>query len=71
MGVGGPGALEERTEDDWCVPYFAKTLFTPSGFDVYCRQKQGLDEAVLGEIQDALKDCGEEAQKLGERSFSR
>ena len=69
VGVGGPVAMEERREDDWCVTYFAKTLFTPSGIDVYCRQKQGLDEAVLGEIKEALKDCGEEVHKLGQALF--
>lgn len=59
----GEGEME-RKEDDWVVTYFAKTLFTPSGIDVYCRQREGLEESVYSCIVEALGGCGAEVKKL-------
>lgn len=42
-------------EGGWAVTYFAKTLFTPAGVDVYSREKGGLSEELLQSIQDEMK----------------
>lgn len=42
-------------EGGWAVTYFAKTLFTPAGVDVYSREKGGLSEGLMGSIQDEMK----------------
>ena len=38
----------------WAVTYFAKTLFTPAGIDVYSREKSGVPEEVLEGIKASL-----------------
>ena len=38
----------------WVVTYFAKTLFTPSGVDVYSRSQNGLSEDLVTGIKNAL-----------------
>lgn len=38
----------------WAVTYFAKTMFTPAGIDVYSRAEGGLPREFLGEIKEAL-----------------
>lgn len=50
--VLGYGDLEQGQQ--WAVTYFARTLFTPAGIDVYSRTKEGLSEAVMKGIMEAL-----------------
>lgn len=38
-------------EGGWAVTYFAKTLFTPAGVDIYARKKEGLSAELLGKIR--------------------
>ena len=38
----------------WAVTFFAKTMFTPAGIDVYSRKREGLSDKVLVEIKEAL-----------------
>lgn len=40
--------------DSWVVTYFAKTLFTPAGIDIYSRRKEGLSEQTVQNIKAAL-----------------
>ncbi|KAL4803717.1 hypothetical protein BDV18DRAFT_144278 [Aspergillus unguis] len=49
-----------NTEDDnqWIVTYFAKTLFTPAGVDIYSRHKEGLPQNLVEDILKALKESG-------------
>ena len=55
----------------WAVTYFAKTLFTPAGIDVYAREKRGLSEALLDRIKQEFKVVQDEnVQKLAEAMFS-
>ena len=66
--VLGYGDLED--EHQWVVTYFAKTLFTPAGIDVYSRKKEGLPEAVLTTIKEAFAAIEHEpVQKLAEEMF--
>ena len=51
--------------DSWVVTYFAKTLFTPAGIDVYSRRKEGLSEQTVQDIKTALgRVDSEEVRKL-------
>lgn len=40
--------------EEWIVTYFAKTLFTPAGIDIYSRKKDGLKAETLLDIKKAL-----------------
>ena len=44
----------QRGADEWAVTYFAKTLFTPAGIDIYSRSNEGLSKDTLEAIRDAL-----------------
>jgi hypothetical protein len=44
----------EGDEEQWVVTYFAKTLFTPAGIDIYSRRKEGLKESTLQAVKEAL-----------------
>lgn len=39
----------------WAVTWFAPTVFTKEGIDVYCDRREGLSEGTYGMILDALK----------------
>ncbi len=54
----------------WAVTYFAKTLFTPAGIDIYSRGKEGVGDAVVAEIKNALGRIEhEEMRNLGRELF--
>ncbi|KAL3460476.1 hypothetical protein BJX64DRAFT_290295 [Aspergillus heterothallicus] len=56
--------------NQWIVTYFAKTLFTPAGIDIYSRNKEGLPQAMVDEILHALEGFGvEELTKLATDVF--
>ncbi len=66
--VLGYGDLEG--EQQWVVTYFSKTLFTPAGVDVYTRKKEGLSEAAMAAVMEALAGIEHEpVQKLAEEIF--
>ena len=46
--------------NQWAVTFFAKTLFTPAGVDVYSRRKEGLPESVLEGMKGELAGSGDE-----------
>lgn len=65
LGYGGQEGGEQ-----WVVTYFAKTLFTPAGVDIYSRRKEGLGAGLLKEIQDALASVdAEDVKKLAGEVF--
>lgn len=54
----------------WAVTYFAKTMFTPAGIDIYSRGKEGVGDAVVAEIKNALGRIEhEEMRNLGRELF--
>jgi hypothetical protein len=58
-------------EGGWAVTYFAKTLFTPAGVDVYSKEKGGLSESLLQRIQDEMKTMGDDSfRKMLEGIFA-
>ena len=46
--------MEADSDNAWAVTYFAKTLFTPSGLDIYSKDQRGLKSETLQQIKDAL-----------------
>ncbi|EGX88414.1 hypothetical protein CCM_08458 [Cordyceps militaris CM01] len=45
----------ETAAERWAVTWFAPTLFTKEGIDVYSSRREGVSEAVYSEICKALK----------------
>ncbi|OOQ86359.1 hypothetical protein PEBR_21846 [Penicillium brasilianum] len=62
---GGTEAMTAGEEEGnaWVVTYFAKTLFTPAGIDVYSRRKEGVSQHVLEGIFEALR--GLQVREIG------
>lgn len=59
----GEGRREEDGEiERWAVTWFAPTVFTKEGVDVYCDRREGLSEATYGRIEEALRKV--EAKEL-------
>jgi hypothetical protein len=58
--VLGYGGEDEENGERWVVTYFAKTLFTPAGIDIYSRKKEGLKEETLNSVKQALKKVDSE-----------
>ncbi|KAJ7161428.1 hypothetical protein C8R43DRAFT_880929 [Mycena crocata] len=69
--VTSPTAQGNPASEDpeWVVTYFASTLFTPAGLDIYSRSKDGLSDkfvedliadidALGGEVSGLVKDGG-------------
>jgi hypothetical protein len=53
------------------VTYFSKTIFTPAGIDVYCRDTKGLSGEAMEKISEAFKGMGEPSiKKLEEALFA-
>ncbi|KAK4055387.1 hypothetical protein OIO90_003225 [Microbotryomycetes sp. JL221] len=50
------------TEPQWVVTYFASTLFTPAGLDIYTRQT--LDDDVVAKLTRELEGLGGEVAEL-------
>lgn len=60
----------DHVESQWAVTYFAKTLFTPAGIDVYSRTDKGLSEETLSAIKNTLQELKDpNIQKLAGELF--
>ncbi|KAJ9619919.1 hypothetical protein H2203_008193 [Taxawa tesnikishii (nom. ined.)] len=47
----------------WAVTYFAKTLFTPAGVDVYSSKEGGLKKDTIESIRNALAEVNDDSVK--------
>jgi hypothetical protein len=57
-------------DNQWAVTFFASTMFTPAGIDVYSRTKEGLPEMVMTGIKEALAAIEDDSvQKLAREIF--
>lgn len=45
---------DETSGEQWVVTFFAKTLFTPAGIDIYSRKQNGLSAGTLEKLQRGL-----------------
>lgn len=60
----GERTVEGKSEK-WAVTWFAKTLFTEEGVDVYTDRREGMSEETAAAIRTALEGLGrEELAKL-------
>ena len=50
VGDGGGGGTER-----WAVTWFAPTVFTREGLDIYCDRREGLSERTYAAIMEALR----------------
>lgn len=57
-GAEGEGEGEGDGKERWAVTWFAPTLFTKEGVDLYSDRKGGMSEALAGEVLAALKGLG-------------
>lgn len=49
---------------EWVVTYFASTLFTPAGLDIYSRTPGGLSHEFVEQLVEGLKGLGGEVEGL-------
>jgi len=54
----------EKGDEKWVVTWFAPSMFTPAGLDIYCSKKEGMSAALFKEIETALESL--EAQEMAE-----
>ncbi|KAK8230770.1 hypothetical protein HDK90DRAFT_512889 [Phyllosticta capitalensis] len=59
------GYGDEEKGNQWVVTYFASTLFTPAGIDIYSRGAGGLRPETVGDIKSALQGLGGEGDGDG------
>jgi len=55
---------QEGKKERWVVTWFAPSLFTPAGLDIYSDRREGLSEGTYQIVMEALK--GLEAKDLVE-----
>ncbi|KJZ80198.1 hypothetical protein HIM_00048 [Hirsutella minnesotensis 3608] len=51
----GEETTEAGSSEKWAVTWFAPTLFTKEGLDVYCDQREGISEGTYKKVEAALK----------------
>ncbi|KAH7159696.1 hypothetical protein B0J13DRAFT_539462 [Dactylonectria estremocensis] len=51
----GEATTAEGIRERWAVTWFAPTLFTSEGLDVYCDRKEGLSPETYAAIREALE----------------
>ncbi|KAH7320059.1 hypothetical protein B0I35DRAFT_227386 [Stachybotrys elegans] len=50
----GDAVTPSGDRERWAVTYFAPTMFTKEGLDIYCDRKEGLSEQTYERIMEAL-----------------
>ena len=63
----GHGEIEGGLQ--WAVTYFAKTMFTPAGIDIYTKSKERLPAGVIEAIKKTLLDMDEPLKALAGEIF--
>lgn len=54
----------EKGDEKWVVTWFAPSLFTPAGLDIYSSKKDGIGSELLEQIQTALQEL--EAKEMAD-----
>lgn len=54
----------DEDEPEWVVTYFASTLFTPAGLDIYSRSKDGLSDEFVETLIGEIGSLGGEVKRL-------
>ncbi|KAK8155710.1 hypothetical protein IWX90DRAFT_442680 [Phyllosticta citrichinensis] len=58
LGYGDEEEIEAGEGNQWVVTFFASTLFTPAGIDIYSRRAGGLRPDTVSAIKSALQSLG-------------
>ncbi|KND94012.1 hypothetical protein TOPH_01243 [Tolypocladium ophioglossoides CBS 100239] len=58
----GEEARTDGGRERWAVTWFAPTVFTKEGVDVYCDRREGLSEQTYKKVEEALR--GMEAREV-------
>lgn len=70
QGEGGVNEEEGDERREWAVTYFAATVFSPAGIDIYSRERRALPDWVVEGVKGALAGLEDEGvRKLGEELF--
>lgn len=56
----GETTLPDGTTERWAVTWFANTLFTKEGIDIYSDRKEGISDEAYNKIDAALRNIGAE-----------
>lgn len=55
---------------EWAVTYFAATVFSPAGVDIYSREKRTAEERVVRAVRQGLGGMQDEGlRRLGEELY--
>lgn len=54
----------EKGDERWVVTWFAPSMFTPAGLDIYSSKKEGMSSELYGAIENALQ--GLEAKEMAD-----
>lgn len=54
----GPAADQRSVTERWMVTWFAPTIATAEGLDIYCDRPEGLSDESYRAIVAALEDLG-------------
>lgn len=55
---------EPQAEPEWVVTYFASTLFTPAGLDIYARTARGVPDEMVEKLTKGIEELGGEVANL-------
>ncbi|PNS17988.1 hypothetical protein CAC42_3947 [Sphaceloma murrayae] len=75
LGSGYEAAESNQHGDsergEWLVTFFAKTIVTPAGLDIYSRSKKGLNPITVQRIENELaKVDNDEIKELAKKLFA-
>lgn len=70
-GAAADAAAKQADEaaEQWVVTYFARTLFTPGGIDIYSRKASGLSPRTMKKLRTALTRVGATGKGGGRSVF--
>jgi hypothetical protein len=54
----------EKGDERWVVTWFAPSMFTPAGLDIYSSKEEGMSDGLYEEIETALGDL--EAKEMAD-----
>jgi hypothetical protein len=64
LGYSLPSPDSKSSSPEWVVTYFASTLFTPAGLDIYARHAGSLTDEFVRELISATEALGGEVSGL-------
>lgn len=66
LGWGEDEEDGNKERECWVVTWFAASMFTPMGLDVYSSRKGGISAGLYARVKEVLEGLGEGAEELAE-----